>query len=231
MVRLACGLALSLVRSCSGDAATELDGSPVDGTATCTPLAVSCQDDAVWICQPDGRLEWAHDCESGTCCLEGSCVLESRSLVTPESWMVLGSGDDPYCPDRPDGVEVCDPFWTQVRESEPVIAGHWFEIQTGACDYISVAQPIQAEVTAGASLVFQLHHYALLAGDGTYKISARLGDEVVWNWETPPLPLSQTWIEETVVIEGTWPAGTRLALNVTNHGINEWAIYDVLVRQ
>lgn len=193
-------------------------------------MAVTCQGDEVWICQPDGQAELVRACGTGTVCKGGTCVVASVSLARADEWLVLPDTEDPFWADRSDEAEPCVEFWTQINDSAPVIEGEWFEIQTGACNYISIAQPIEADVPAGSTLVFQLHHYALIAGDGPYTVSAMLGDEAVWTWQTEPVPLTQTWIEQTATVTGDWPAGSRLVLNVANHGLNEWAVYDVLVR-
>lgn len=195
----------------------------------CEP-GLRCVAGDVWRCGDDGFLTQHEVCDlDAAVCVEGACLPGHVSLVEPEAWRVAEEEDDPFWAERPSGTEPCVEFWTEVEDSAPVIDGQWFKLDTSACNYLTATQPLLEDVKKGDTLEVLMHHYAIIFGEGSYKLAVQIGDSetVAWSKMTSSVPLAQTWIQETFSAPVAAPAGTPIYWHVENHGKNEWSVFDI----
>lgn len=148
--------------------------------------------------------------------MESEALLaEPVPLVSAGAW-ALDAAADPFSEHRPDDAE-CPPG--SFREEFGV-----FEVQTGYCAYLSVAQPLMAPVAEGETVRLLVWHADLGAvepGDG--HLAVAIDGEVVFEASVAIPSLAQLF-----EIEWTAPrdlaAGSPVAVHLHNHGYNTWTI-------
>lgn len=136
-------------------------------------------------------------------------------LLDPGAWSATAAVDDPWRHERPD-TPVCP-----VEESWRVEAGG-LEVDTGACDYLSVSQPLVRAITAGQPLRVTAWWQNLIAEDlGQGHLAVSIDGEVVWEeWVDIPGPADAREIE--VAAPADAEPGALVTLHLHNHGANTW---------
>lgn len=135
-------------------------------------------------------------------------------LVDPYAWVALGAEDDPFASHRPETVE-CEP------EALSVDLG-LFEVDTGACDYLSASQPSLAAVAAGDRLGVLMYHDSLTFWtEAEAHVALALGDDVVWE-ASIAIPASSEVYSVELEAPADAPAGTPVTFHLHNHGSNTW---------
>ena len=141
-------------------------------------------------------------------------VPETAHLTDPHAWSVLEDAADPFADHRPDSVTCPGQAWGSE--------GLTFEVDTGLCDYLSVAQPALLPLEPSDAVDIVVGHFPLIARQPAEAHAAVLIDGVI-AWEvTVPIP------SETQVYEAAWsptepvPAGAEVVFHLHNHGSNTW---------
>ncbi len=198
-------------------------------TATCEAGTTLCISGQVWNCIGDGSVTPNTTCTDDELCVDGACKAPVP-LLDAEGWTVVEGDDDPFWAARPDPTVLCDKLYFSTEDAQPTIEGSWFKLATDGCNYGTAKQAIAAAITAGDTLRVQIHHYPLLDPLGDYKIQLKLeGDDAVLWEQAETVPAEQSWIQSTVEAPKDYPAGTPIYWHLENHGINEWAIYNVTI--
>jgi hypothetical protein len=197
----------------------------------CEVDSLRCVAGNVWTCQADGHLKLEETCALNFSCVEDACVPSQLSLVEPYAWSVVPESEDPFWEGRPTDTEACVDFWTDVESSSPIIEGEWFIVNTGACNYVTTVQPLLHDIPVGAELEVQMHHYGIYTGNGPYRIVVAVGGDTAWEHSTDPVPLGQSWLQDTWISPKAYLAGTPVTFHLENHGVNEWAFFDLVLRQ
>ena len=146
---------------------------------------------------------------------------DSTPLVEASLWEPLGQGADPFG-DRPAIDPVCPSGGVKVEDGgtgDPLL-----EVDTGICEYVTLAQPSLARVRAGEEVEVVLWHLDLFAAEpAEAHVVIRLGEHTVWE-ERISVParanfFSPRWMAPTEV-----PQGTPVLFHLHNHGVNNWKL-------
>ena len=145
------------------------------------------------------------------------------ALVDNEHWLVLDEDADPFRDERPEFVD-CPP-WAHVEENNAL------EIDTGACNYVSLSQPILTGINAGDTVELSLWHDALVASEpGVAHVALALGEDVIWEIE-PNIPSTPHAYRPRIQIIGSYATGTPIVFHLHNHGSNNWRLLTVSVER
>jgi hypothetical protein len=135
------------------------------------------------------------------------CAEAPGPLIDPLGWE--STTDDPW-----GGGPPCEVWWWED--------GTVLELSTDACEWPTVAQPIQHDLFAGDVLEAGALWGALYAeAPATATLGVALGDAVLWE-HTVDIPGGSGDTPFTVVLDEDVPAGTPLVLHVHNHGLNSY---------
>lgn len=145
----------------------------------------------------------------------------SPTLIKHEAWAVLTADADPF-DDRPAQVD-CAPgsgWAVELLDLTPTLG-----VDTGACNYLAVAQPAGRDVAAGERLTVDLWHFAL-EGGGPAHAAVAIDGAVVWEREIE-IPADSALIHEEVAVARGFAAGAPVVFHLHNHGLNTWNLIDV----
>lgn len=102
-----------------------------------------------------------------------------------------------------------------------------FEIKTGLCDYLTVAQPTLAPLVDGDVIAIRVWHDQLRAPSPSEGyVGLALGGEMLWE-DTVPIPAEYGTLNADVTIDRDVPEGSELQYHVHNHGINSWNLLEI----
>lgn len=140
-------------------------------------------------------------------------------LVTAEAWLPGRMEDDPLGHERPATVDCPAAAWG------PEAGG--LEVQTGACNYLFVAQPSLAAIEEGDAIDLVVFHQELDAAEPAEgHVAILLGDAVIWEAHVE-IPAHANVLEARVVADRAWPAGAPVGVHLHNHGYNSWTVLEV----
>lgn len=139
-------------------------------------------------------------------------------LVRNDAWQPDVAEDDPLVEHRPAHVE-CEHGW--YPESGGI------EIDTGACSYLSLQQPLLAPLEPGDPVHLQLWWQSLASVDPAEGHLAILVDgELLWEELVPiPGPAATRNLDFPSPLGA--PAGATLTLHLHNHGYNTWHFHEL----
>ncbi len=171
----------------------------------------------------------AHAC--GAVLLLSACPAPEPEPVDPEpfviatidGWVrVTDPAADVFAAMRPVDAPPCDETGYGLEQ-----LGLSFEIKTGLCDYLTVAQPIVEPLTAGDVVTIRMWHDELQAPMPTEGY-AGVALNGVLGWETTvPIPSPYGTMGGEFTVGHDVAAGTTMQYHVHNHGINSWNLLDV----
>jgi len=134
-------------------------------------------------------------------------------LVEASAWAVAAETSDPFPEHRPAQVECLAGFFVE---------GDALEVDTGRCNFLSVSQPLRADVLAGDVLRVEAWWQTLASeSPAEAHLALAVGGHVLWE-ETIPIPSpadarSLEWAAEEDLL-----AGSEVVLHLHNHGANTW---------
>ena len=150
-------------------------------------------------------------------------VGESGPLADNGLWEVVPQDADPFEAEDPDAVEPCS--GVAYGPDTTIPDELWFDVTTLGCNYLTVRQPAQMEVHAGAWLLVWIFHFSIVATEGTFTLRVAAGDPPVELWSRQePVPAEGGLYYEWIPIETHIPAGTPIWYHVSNHGQNTWSL-------
>jgi len=145
----------------------------------------------------------------------GDESVEWRAITRTEEWTPTPYSEDLWLDERPAEIE-CAP-----QEGWQIEAGG-VEVDTGACDYLSLSQPLKEPIEAGTPLRLTLWWQNLIAtspSDG--HIAVVLDGHLLWEERvTIPGPADARDLE--LVAPKSAAAGSLITLHLHNHGANTW---------
>jgi hypothetical protein len=146
---------------------------------------------------------------------EGDREVQWRSLTPAEEWAPTPYADDLWALERPTEIE-CAPQngWT--------IEAGGVEVDTGACDYLSLSQPLSRPIEAGAPLRLTLWWQNLIAtAPSEGHLAVVLDGHLLWEERvTIPGPADARDLELVAPIGAA--EGSLITLHLHNHGANTW---------
>ena len=150
--------------------------------------------------------------------------VEPMQLATPEGWVrVQPPAADVFAAMRPADA-TCDELGYRV---DPFARS--FEVQTGVCDYLTVAQPTLEPLEAGDVVSVRAFHYDLVAPTPSEGyLGFALDGAIVWEVREP-IPGAPAAMSGDIVIDHAIPAGAEMQLHIHNHGENTWELLSVML--
>ena len=104
------------------------------------------------------------------------------------------------------------------------------EVDTAVCPYAVVSQPSLRTLRKGERLVGGMSHDDLWSEDpGTAHAALSLNGEVIWE-ASPRIPSSPTFHTLDHTLQRAVPEGSILVFHLHNHGINNYRLLPVDVR-
>lgn len=137
------------------------------------------------------------------------------ALVVMDAWEQTEL-PDPLEDHRPDGAECGLGSWG--------LEGSTLEVETGACDFLSVRQPLLTTIREGETLELVFWHAWLTAEDPAQgHLALFVGDALLWEtWiDIPGDPASYTEVFRSPL--GA-VSGESVTLHLHNHGANTWNV-------
>lgn len=140
------------------------------------------------------------------------------ALVDPAAWVLDLDAADPLADHRPETV-ACST--ASIDEEYGGV-----EIDTTACTYAQLQQPLRSALEAGEPLRVIAWHQALAALEPAEAHLALLVDDVVvWEQHVAIPGDAQAW-DTTFDSPLSAEAGSRVLLHLHNHGANTWTLAD-----
>ena len=144
-----------------------------------------------------------------------------HGLVDHDRWRAdVSVHDDPWSEHRPSIIE-CEGGWG------PETGG--IEIDTGACNYLTLQQPLPVALEEGDPVRLRMWWQPLASIEPAEGHVAVLVDgELLWEEHVPiPGPADVRSLEFPSPLSA--PAGATLTLHLHNHGTNTWHFHDLSV--
>lgn len=137
-------------------------------------------------------------------------------LIDTRGWVALSADEDPWRNVRPDPLEC--PRHTP-HEEEGLL-----EFDTKICPHFAVERPLMADVYVGDRIRLVGSHSVLVAtGNATGHLEVRIGDTVLFDFETAIPGPANVLVFDTVATADAG-AGEMVRVHVRNHGANAWRI-------
>lgn len=151
---------------------------------------------------------------------------EPAALILSDAWTLLGDDADPFVNERPE-ERICQP---EGYHPEDLAGEAVFSIETGLCNYISVAQPLRADIRTGDVVTGRLWHFELNAPEDSEAVArfATLDGELLWE-VVVPIPSDSALLLPQWTATRDLDAGTPIVFHLRNHGANSWSLIDLLV--
>lgn len=144
-------------------------------------------------------------------------------IATIDGWVrVTDPAADVFAAMRPADAPPCDETGYGLEQ-----LGLSFEILTGLCDYLTVAQPIIEPLSPGDVVTIRMWHDELQAPTPTEGYAGVALNGVI-GWETTvPIPSPYGTMGGEFTVGHDVAAGTMMQYHVHNHGINSWNLLDI----
>lgn len=136
-----------------------------------------------------------------------------RSLLRHDAWEPSTASQDPQSDHRPSDVS-CNGGWY------PELQG--IEIDTSACNYLSLTQPLGAPLVEGDPIVLRMWWATLASIEPAQgHIAVFVDDALLWE-EHVAIPGEAQALTEEFDSPLSAPEGASLTLHLHNHGYNTW---------
>jgi hypothetical protein len=136
-------------------------------------------------------------------------------LSDPHAWEPLDADDDPFADERPTEI-LCAAEEGWRREAEGV------EIDTGACNYLALHQPLPRALAAGEPLRISAWWQNLIAtAPAEGHLAVAVDGVVLWE-ERVAIPGPADARDLVLTAPEDAPAGAPITLHLHNHGANTW---------
>lgn len=156
----------------------------------------------------------------------GTPELTAGPLVDHAQWAVQAVDAEQIGDHRPDVVDcAADAGWL----IEELNGKDVLEVRTGACNYLSLAQPVLRGLAAGDRVEISFSHSRLEvdSADGSEAhVGLALGGAVIWEKHLP-IPSASGVYREVVTLEADVAVGDALEFHLHNHGVNAYTLHGV----
>ena len=155
--------------------------------------------------------------------VEGRPAVEGQSLVDANEWAVQSAAEDRLAGHRPEQVNCPDNSWYNEDGA--------LEVETGYCNYLSLAQPSKVAVNRGDSLHLVLWHGALaFAEPAEAHVAISVDGNTVWE-DNVAIPSDADIYDLRVPANFEAPAGSKVEFHLHNHGYNTWTLLQLEVER
>jgi len=163
-------------------------------------------------CAPEGNLLEVEGSDSDS---DSEAPTTWLLLLDGEAWSPTAAADDSWQLERPNEPN-CPPELGWRTEAGGL------EVDTGACDYLSLSQPLTLAITAGQPLRITAWWQNLIAPTPSQgHLALAIDGEVVWE-EWVEIPGAADAREVEVVAPADAEPGALVTFHLHNHGANTW---------
>ena len=144
---------------------------------------------------------------------------DPAALIAPSAWRPSSDEPSELLGHAPESVDCPVGAWA--------LDGATIDVDTGACNYLSLRQPAGHDLPPGRRLRLSFAHLQLfdpaqLESFGHLAISVE--GQVIYE-RLVPIPHPARAYDETLVVENGIRAGQQIRIHLHNHGANEWKIF------
>lgn len=148
-----------------------------------------------------------------------SAAAPGGALVDGAAWVLDLDHEDPLADHRPEGA-TCS-----MADIDQEYGG--VEIQTGACTYAQLVQPLLGDLAVGDDLRVVAWHQDLVAdAPAQAHLALLVGGSLLWERHATVPGAAEAW-DEHQASPLSAPAGTDVILHLHNHGANTWTLQSV----
>lgn len=145
----------------------------------------------------------------------GSAPVPEGALFDPTRWAEASAAEDPF-EDRPAAVD-CGPGGFGLEAGV-------LEVETEICGYLTAAQPLPADLPAGAVVTSVVWHLQLVSDPpATGHVALQIGEHRLFEAH-PAIPGPEMVYPVEWTVPEDLPAGTPAYFHVHNHGYNSWRL-------
>jgi hypothetical protein len=149
---------------------------------------------------------------------------EPVSLIDNWLWIQVSGDNDPFDHTRRAETTVCPEAELNV---EQLPDGDWFDVITKNCAYVTVTQPLLADIPTGGTLKIRIWHFAITMGNGPFTLAIQIGKESEPLWTiTKPFPSDSGLIFDEFTTQNDYTKGTPIYYHISNHGNNSWGLIE-----
>jgi hypothetical protein len=147
-----------------------------------------------------------------------SAAPQYEALVELDAWHRVMRKDDPFVA----ASDAADDFVLSGFRLEP--DQHWLEVDTGACNWVTLSANARYPVEVGQMLRLRVSHYDLdAAAPTTAQLRVGFGDCDVWS-KSIPIPSSANVEQEELASPCALSRGAAALFHVHNHGQNTYQL-------
>ena len=149
---------------------------------------------------------------------------EPVSLIDNWLWIQVSGDADPFNDTLTPDTIVCPQAELNV---EQLPDGDWFDVVTKNCAYVTVTQPLLANIAATGELKIRIWHFAITFGDGPFTLAVQIGKESEPLWTvTKPFPSESGLIFAEFKTDRAYNKGDPIYYHISNHGDNSWGLIE-----
>jgi hypothetical protein len=155
--------------------------------------------------------------------VEERAEVASVSLIDVNAWTPQVAADDRFADHRPPEVGCPDNSWYNEDGA--------LEVETGYCNYLSLAQPAQAGIARGDTLHLVLWHGALaFAEPAEAHVALTVDGNTVWQ-DNVRIPSDADIYDLRLPVDFDAPAGSAVEFHLHNHGYNTWTLLELEIER
>lgn len=152
-----------------------------------------------------------------------TAVSAADSLIDVNDWEEQGAAGDTFAAHRPAVVDCPSNSWYNEDGA--------LEVETGFCNYLSVAQSSKTAIAQGDTLHLVLWHGNLaFDAPATGHVGIAVDGNIVWE-ETVDIPGGANIFDVRTTADFSAPAGSKVEYKVSNHGYNTWTLLELEVER
>lgn len=150
-------------------------------------------------------------------------AVEALQLIEVDDWAVQSAAADSHAEHRPTSVECPDNSWYNEDGA--------LEVETGFCNYLSVAQGSKVALAKGDDLHLVLWH-GNLAFDRPARahVAITIAGTTVWEEEVD-IPTDANIYDLRIPVDFDAPADSKVEFHLHNHGYNTWTLLQLEVER
>jgi mono/diheme cytochrome c family protein len=155
--------------------------------------------------------------------VENTAAVDAEQLIAVNDWAMQSAAQDDLSGHRPAEVSCPDNSWYNEDGA--------LEVETGFCNYLSLAQPSKAALTKGDSVHLVLWHGALVFEQpATAHVAIAVDGRTVWE-ENVKIPTDAEIYDVRIPIGFDAPVGSKVEFHLHNHGYNTWTLLQLEVER
>ncbi len=155
--------------------------------------------------------------------VEDAPQVQSLALIEVNDWTMQSASDDSFSGHRPTQVNCPDNSWYNEDGA--------LEIETGYCNYLSLAQPAKTAVAPGDMLHLVLWHGALVFDQPAQAhVAITVDGHRVWE-QSVAIPAEADIFDVRIPADFSAAAGSKVEFHLHNHGYNTWTLLQLEVER